>query len=749
MRVSRYINKFQDNVKSSVFCRTFLILVAVIVISVASAAFTSLRYSSKHIINQVSKSNAEMLSDKSRIIDEKLREIDKKVYQSISDNNIWSIMRAEVFTENHSFMIRDIIKAFNSIMLSNDMISSMCFYDTNHLFVITNTTKYTKADFYDQELFAYENIYGNIYVSPPRYVNNKKVITYIRKFNAYTKDNTGYFVINLDYSRLFGNWAEKDKGNKLPIAVLGNNSTVFYSSDKLTEDLAGSAAQRLLRDDKPYGIYFVEGQRYFISKTNSNVLDWTYITIQEYTAIVKPVEFMIRVILMSMVVVLLFLLVLGYRFSYYLYNPLLKLLKSINNYRPSSALITQNEYEAIDRIIKELDSSNRELKSKYNAAFPYLQQHSIQDFLANQGNQAEGLSTALELMDVDFNYSNYCAIIVDFESRRIQTGDKSIMEEAFKPFLDRLVLVVTKVSNFRMLIVINTTLDGESIYLMVQDMKGCINQAGIEVTISLSHLFYGLHNLTAAYGQALQQLDSRFFLGKNKIIYNITMPKNYDYLAYDRVSQEKLVNHIKSCNCEKALETLDIFLKQNLDRCICSVDYTRYLFLQLCMDILAVVKGCGVREMESFMTEFQVFKQIQSSDTMDSLKEFVTMLISKSIIFIEESKKRHYSEIVEKILAYLQQNYASPLTLEDISGAVFISPKYLCSLFKDEMGITIFDYITKLRMDKARELLLQSEMQIQSIGSTVGYSNVQSFIRFFKRYYLLTPEQYRKAHRIR
>ena len=211
--------------------------------------------------------------------------------------------------------------------------------------------------------------------------------------------------------------------------------------------------------------------------------------------------------------------------------------------------------------------------------------------------------------------------------------------------------------------------------------------------------------------------------------------------------EEKLLNHIKSCNKEKALEVLDILLQNIIERCSCSVEYTRYLFLRLCTDILVNVKEYGVKESELQMTEFHVFQHIQTAETMDSLKEFMIELITKSIMFIYNSKNKKHSDIVEKILAYTHENYTNPLTLEDISAAVFISSKYLCSVFKEEMGITIFDYITKLRMDKAKELLLQSDLQIQTIGSRIGYNNVQSFIRYFKRYCLLTPEQYRKSYR--
>jgi AraC-like DNA-binding protein len=103
---------------------------------------------------------------------------------------------------------------------------------------------------------------------------------------------------------------------------------------------------------------------------------------------------------------------------------------------------------------------------------------------------------------------------------------------------------------------------------------------------------------------------------------------------------------------------------------------------------------------------------------------------------------------VERTIDYIQENYCHDISLDDISGAVYLSPKYLSAIFKQETGRTVFSYVTDLRMQKAAALLEEESIQVKDLAGQVGYNNVQSFIRFFKRTFGLTPAQYRKTRKV-
>ena len=85
------------------------------------------------------------------------------------------------------------------------------------------------------------------------------------------------------------------------------------------------------------------------------------------------------------------------------------------------------------------------------------------------------------------------------------------------------------------------------------------------------------------------------------------------------------------------------------------------------------------------------------------------------------------------------------LSLDDVAKAVFLSSGYLSIIFKDETGYTVLEYITYVRMQKAKGLLLQTPaLKVKDIAEQLGYNNVQSFLRYFKKYYGETPMACRK-----
>lgn len=107
----------------------------------------------------------------------------------------------------------------------------------------------------------------------------------------------------------------------------------------------------------------------------------------------------------------------------------------------------------------------------------------------------------------------------------------------------------------------------------------------------------------------------------------------------------------------------------------------------------------------------------------------------------EQDSPSHTIAIVEQ---YIQEHYGQALSLDILAERVYLTPHYLSSIFIQEKGIGISKYIKTLRMEKARELLRDTNMKINEISEKVGYSSLSYFCRSFRNEYGVTPEQYRK-----
>jgi len=108
------------------------------------------------------------------------------------------------------------------------------------------------------------------------------------------------------------------------------------------------------------------------------------------------------------------------------------------------------------------------------------------------------------------------------------------------------------------------------------------------------------------------------------------------------------------------------------------------------------------------------------------------------------NRDEHKFSIVEKITIHIKQNYASDLTIERIANAINYSPYHISRLFKDDLNMTIFDYITEVRISKSKELLERSELPISSVAEEVGYNDSGYFSRIFKKRVGISPTEYRR-----
>lgn len=130
----------------------------------------------------------------------------------------------------------------------------------------------------------------------------------------------------------------------------------------------------------------------------------------------------------------------------------------------------------------------------------------------------------------------------------------------------------------------------------------------------------------------------------------------------------------------------------------------------------------------------------------EAVGEYVTAEKREEIVVVEpeagDDKKAVPSEITF-ICNYINENYSEKITLNAIADSVGFSKYYISRLFKQHMGVTIIDYLIKVRLDKAKELLGKGDYSIKQICFMIGYSDPNYFTWSFKKYLGVSPIKYR------
>ena len=107
-------------------------------------------------------------------------------------------------------------------------------------------------------------------------------------------------------------------------------------------------------------------------------------------------------------------------------------------------------------------------------------------------------------------------------------------------------------------------------------------------------------------------------------------------------------------------------------------------------------------------------------------------------------KNLNEANIVLEVKRILNDLYGEDLSIKEISEYVYLSPQYLCNLYKKETGKTINDELTDIRLEQAKKLLADNSYKIYEISKLVGYSDSSYFSRIFKKKFNLSPSEYRE-----
>ncbi len=128
-------------------------------------------------------------------------------------------------------------------------------------------------------------------------------------------------------------------------------------------------------------------------------------------------------------------------------------------------------------------------------------------------------------------------------------------------------------------------------------------------------------------------------------------------------------------------------------------------------------------------------------------KKLVLDTALKAAALTEGKEEDVPTKIVQSAVDYIQEHFCENISLTDISEHVNVSKSYLCDLFKKELNVTIINYVTNLRMEKAKELLISTDLKMYEISLSVGYNDYTYFSQIFKRSTGCTLSEYRRKYR--
>lgn len=262
----------------------------------------------------------------------------------------------------------------------------------------------------------------------------------------------------------------------------------------------------------------------------------------------------------------------------------------------------------------------------------------------------------------------------------------------------------------------------------------------MELVFGTSGIAQSFQSLAEAYQQSIRALRWATANRRDVFDYGDLPQAEQDVPADD--PDDRFVAHLIAGEGKEWQFWLDERVKRTVRHFQLS---NRKQIAQDCLDwIIRIQARAGERTgMNMDQIPLSLWENLEKFDNVDALRRELIRYFEQLSEKIRIQTSGFNNAIIEKAKQLIEQNFTRELTLQTLAGELAIHPVWLSHLFKKETGQNFSDYVTELRVGRAKELLRESSLKIYEIAASIGYQDLQHFGKLFKRRTGMTPKEYR------
>lgn len=275
-------------------------------------------------------------------------------------------------------------------------------------------------------------------------------------------------------------------------------------------------------------------------------------------------------------------------------------------------------------------------------------------------------------------------------------------------------------------------LEHEEINRFITDLLASMNDRILEeLTLSIGGI-YPLKKINSSYTEALYAYNmGRIYSAETNIYCYSKLPVDYEQKQMKDPTIDELELAIRQRNEKAYTDLIHTMLSEN--KSVMEYNYNLYMNISLLIKLYDQESVKFLSEINELITE----KGIMNAA---AVKHF---FISKFNNFNAEYRQ-DFNEYVRKVELYIADNYPVNFSMDDVAEHVGLTRQYISQLFKKHYNMTLIDYLSQYRIEQAKQLLADSGMKINDIGSKVGFNSKSYFTKVFKQYAGITPTEYRE-----
>jgi two-component system, response regulator YesN len=282
----------------------------------------------------------------------------------------------------------------------------------------------------------------------------------------------------------------------------------------------------------------------------------------------------------------------------------------------------------------------------------------------------------------------------------------------------------------------------------------------MDLTVSIGGIHSSLSGAAEAYQEAIDAMEYKMVVGKTEII-------TYDDIRMDTVDklqfgyyyplqvEQQIINLIKVGDYNQASAFMNDITERNFNKPVVSLTLARCLIFNLVGTMVKAINELGVGDSSILGDNPLWMEKIIACDTFLEMQHELQTLLKEVCAFaaakvdsnLSKERTETLRDLISKVMKHIEEHYHdSNLNVNTIGERFELKGSYLSKLFKEQTGEGLLDYITKYRLRQAKKMMSNKQDSISEIAKNVGYNEVATFIRVFKKYEGITPGKFKEMN---
>lgn len=777
MNIAKFFRKYTKSISRSLFLKFFLAYTIVSFFMVIMIGSYTRFYILKNLDTEIERFERKKINETLNTMDVLFGEM-KKISLSQAINT--KFLHFAYIPRHMAIEKQEEVKSIQDILAnainSSNYVKSIAIYYEKNGYILDYSGLMDISPYYDNAWFdQYEHMTSSTAILDTRKVKNRSategysynnIITFLTSIPYSNDSREGAIVLNVDERIISDLLRNITQGDDKALAFIVNDQGEIISSNKssyLYQDITKLLGTPQRYTDSTTGSFNLtyEGTKMISYYDTSSVNNWKLFYIVSKNIMFEKSVYIRNITVIILFVLLLFMTAISLLFSFKLYDPIKRIINNIKKVS-NAGDESLSDISMIQGEIKTLLDNNQSLEKQLGENKILVRETFLSHLITGKlFNMAEVRSRAdyLAIM-LDYDYYKVAvlqlspSVLDDMDVQKVEFNKVTLVNMVERVF-GNLNIAVNCTQDLDDNILVLLKLDAvDDIYeteaLIEQTLEDIQNSLieflNLSISIGIGRVQKSISNIGVSCKEAIEALQYKFLKGDSPVInYTDIAGDHTDTLYYPLEMEQKLITLINLGDYDKTALILNDMLEKILD-------YNKsFQHIEVCLsNMTGIIQRCiyelNFNIKDIFEEEDQLNIPIDSFKNIQQFKEWISHKFRKIIEYHMDQQKGNTKSLVSDIRDYIDEKYIEEISLVSVASHFNYNSSYLCKTFKEKTGVSFWEYVSKIRIEKSKALLSETSKSIEQIAEMVGYNNRFSYIRTFKKYVAFTPGEYRAKY---